>query len=149
RLLRSDDRSPVAPLPWLADALPPVESPPQRLHGLPRRADWRLSLHWPLDGGWSFGLVPGVAVDADVYGRRFPGGTLAVVLGRSWTARWRSFVDVAGDRRARATGGSPVALDAGIAFVASPTVQLDFAITRGLASPAAPVSAGAGIVAKF
>jgi hypothetical protein len=150
RLLRSDDRSPVAPLPWMADALPTVESPPLMLHGLPRRADWRLSLHWPLTGGWSFGLVPGVAVDADVYGRRFPGGTLAAVLGRSWSSRWRTFVDVAGDRLAVARGsGEPLSLDAGLAFIASPTVQLDFALTRGLVAPASALSAGAGIVAKF
>jgi len=149
RLLRSDDRTPVAAVAWMADALPPVESP-RMLHGLPRRADWRLSLHWGLAGGWSFGLVPGVAVDADVFGRRYPGGTLAVVLGKAWTPRWRTFVDLAGDRHT-ATGkdGPALALDLGLSYVASPTVQFDVALTRCVISAGAPVSAGAGIVARF
>lgn len=149
RLLRSDDRTPVAALPWMADALPALE-PSGLLHGLPRHADWRLSLHWGLAGGWSFGLVPGVAVDADVYGRRFPGGTLAVVLGKAWTPRWRTFVDLAGDRRTPSrTDGSPLALDLGLSYIASPSIQLDVALTRGIASSGAPLSAGAGIVARF
>jgi len=40
-------------------------------------------------------------------------------------------------------------VDAGITFVATPTTQIDFALTRGLSDTAPPFQAGLGVSSTF
>ena len=94
--------------------------------------------------------MPGMAIDMTPQGRRLATGTFAVTLGKSWSPQWRTFVDMARDRMATLQiAGASTSVDAGITFVATPTTQIDFAVTRGLSETAPPFQAGLGVSSSF
>ncbi|MEP6503491.1 MAG: hypothetical protein ABJD97_09185 [Betaproteobacteria bacterium] len=109
-----------------------------------------LSGEWSLPNDFSLGVMPGMAIDMTPQGRRLATGTFAVTLGKSWSPQWRTFVDMARDRMASVQmAGVSTTLDAGITFVATPTTQIDFAVTHGLSETAPPFQAGVGVSSTF
>jgi hypothetical protein len=109
-----------------------------------------LSGEWALPNDFSLGLMPGMAIDLSPQGRRLATGTFAVTLGKSWSPQWRTFVDMARDRMASVQmAGVSTTLDAGVTFVATPKVQIDFAVTHGLSETAPPFQAGVGLSSTF
>jgi hypothetical protein len=89
-------------------------------------------------------------VDYSAQGRRQATGTFAVTLGKTWSPQWRTFVDMARDRATMLqVAGVSTSVDAGITFVATPTTQIDFAVTRGLSDTAPPLQAGLGLSSTF
>jgi hypothetical protein len=93
--------------------------------------------------------MPGMAVDYSALGRRQSNATFAVTLGKTWSPQWRTFVDMARDRASVQVAGVSTSVDAGITFVATPTTQIDFAVTRGLSDTAPPFQAGLGLSSTF
>jgi hypothetical protein len=66
-------------------------------------------------------------------GRRYTAGIFGVVLGKQWSPRCRSFVEVAAPHIARTrNGGNVVTLDLGGAYLLTPLCQLDSALSSGL-----------------
>ena len=113
------------------------------------RPSLRAAVEWDLPEDFSLGVMPGVYMDR-VGGRRFAGGILAATLGKEWSPRWHSFVEVAGQQLvSKRNGGSVVTLDAGVAFVATPTLQFDVEASHGLTDAAPDVEAGVGMAIKF
>jgi hypothetical protein len=109
-----------------------------------------LSGEWALPNDFSLGVMPGMAIDMTSQGRRLATGTFAVTLGKSWSPQWRTFVDMARDRMASVQiAGASTTLDAGITFVATPSTQIDFAITHGLSETSPPFQAGLGLSSTF
>jgi hypothetical protein len=119
-------------------------------HNAALRPTTSLSGEWALPNDFSLGLMPGMAVDYSVQGRRQATGTFAVTLGKAWSPQWRTFVDMARDRQASLQiAGVSTSVDAGLTFVATPSTQIDFAVTRGLSDTAPPFQAGVGVSSNF
>ncbi len=73
-----------------------------------------------------------------------------MTLGKEWSPRWHSFLEVAGQQLAsRRNGGSVVTLDTGLAFVATPSLQFDVEVSRGLTDAAPDFESGVGVAIKF
>lgn len=126
-----DEESGRPGLAWLLHVDVDSGSPAFRGQGL--RPSLRMVAEWELPGGWSAGVMPGLYQDRDEQGRRYVGGILAAVLGKSLTADLRGFIELAGQQLAPARhGGHLITLDAGLALLLNPSTQLDLALARGL-----------------
>jgi hypothetical protein len=114
------------------------------------RPSLRAAIEWDLPDDFSLGVMPGAYVERNDAGRRYVGAILAATVGKAWSPRWHSFLEIAGQQLASArNGGSVVTLDAGLAFVATPTLQFDIELARGLSDAAPDVESGIGISLKF
>ena len=114
------------------------------------RPSLRAAIEWDLPEDFSLGVMPGVYVDRNDDGKRFAGGIFAVTLGKEWSPRWHSFLEVAGQQlTSKRNGGSVVTLDTGLAFVATPTLQFDVEVSRGLSDAAPDFESGVGVSIKF
>ena len=144
RVVHGDANSHVPSAAWMPD-LQAADA-----HNAALRPTMSLSGEWALPNDFSLGVMPGMAVDYSVQGRRQSTGTFAVTLGKTWSPQWRTFVDMARDRMASVQlAGVSTSVDAGITFVATPTTQIDFAVTRGLSDTAPPFQAGLGVSSSF
>jgi hypothetical protein len=144
RVLHGDVSSHVPSAAWMPD----LQTADSRTGAL--RPTMSLSGEWALPNDFSLGVMPGLVVDYTAQGRRQATGTFAVTLGKAWSPQWRTFVDMARDRAtAMQLAGVSTSVDAGITFVASPTTQIDFAVTRGLSDTAPPFQAGLGLSSTF
>jgi len=144
RVLHGDVSSHVPSAAWMPD----LQSADTRAGAL--RPTMSLSGEWALPNDFSLGVMPGMVVDYSAQGRRQATGTFAVTLGKSWSPQWRTFVDMARDRATTLqVAGVSTSVDAGITFVATPTTQIDFAVTRGLSDTAPPFQAGLGLSSTF
>lgn len=110
-----------------------VDSGSPALRGNGKRPMLRLATEWDLPGDMSLGLMHGIIANRNDDGRHFGAAMFGAVLDKEWTARWRSFVELAAPQIARArNGGSMLTADVGGAYLLSPRCQLDFALMRGL-----------------
>ena len=97
------------------------------------RPGLRAAVEWELPQGLSLGVMPGLVRDHDDEGRRAINGVFAVSLGKDWSDRLHTFVELAAPRIARARhGGTEASFDVGGAWALSKDVQLDAAVQRGL-----------------
>ena len=123
-----DDSLPA--IAWLLHA--DLETGARAFRGQGVRPSLRTVFEWELPADFSVGLMPGVIYDTTETHRRHAAGILAVVLGKSWTERFRTFVEISGQRIASSRhGGSTVTYDAGAAYLLSNDVQLDTAFSWG------------------
>lgn len=144
RVLHGDVSSHVPSAAWMPD-LQGAEGGAGAL-----RPTMSLSGEWALPDDFSLGVMPGMVVDYSAQGRRQATGTFAVTLGKSWSPQWRTFVDMARDGATTLqVAGVSTSVDAGVTFVATPTTQIDFALTRGLSDTAPPFQAGLGMSSRF
>jgi hypothetical protein len=143
-----DDKTGVPGIAWLAHMELPSGSSAFQGHGL--RPSLRAVAEWELPHDFSFGVMPGLMVDTGPDGKRFTGGIFAATVGKSWTAAWRTFIEVAGRQlAARRHGGSVVTFDAGTTYLVTDDLQLDFSMARGLSSAAPDLQWGIGISVRF
>jgi len=97
------------------------------------RPSLRLAAEWELADDFGLGLMPGLIYDKDAAGQRYVGAIFGIVLGKTWHERLRAFVELAAPQLARAShGGSVSTFDTGLAYLLTPTCQIDSAIARGL-----------------
>jgi hypothetical protein len=140
--LRAGNAGGFAGTPWLAGG--GGASNAWRAAGV--RPSARATAEWSLPQDFSLGLTPAILVDRDADGRRRAAGLLAVTLGKTWSSHWHGLVGLTG----RAGGADvPVALDAGLAYRASDTLQFDFSLSHGLGGGAPDVQAGLGLSTRF
>lgn len=111
-------------------------------------ADLRVAADWDFAPNWSLNPNIGVARVEDEEGRTFFARTFAATVGYNPTASLNLFVD-AGLQSPEAKGGrAAVIVDAGIAYLLTPDVQLDFSAGKGVRGNTPPrgfVSAGISI----
>jgi len=144
RVVHGDANSHVPVAAWMPD-MQAADA-----HDAALRPTMNLSGEWALPNDFSLGVMPGMAVDYSMGGRRQSTGTLAVTLGKTWSPQWRTFVDMARDRMGTLQmAGASTSVDAGVTFVAAPGTQIDFAITHGLGDTAPPFQAGVGVSSSF
>jgi hypothetical protein len=97
------------------------------------RPSLRLVGEWELPADFALGVMPGIASQTGADGKRFTAGIFGIVLGKEWSERFRSFVEISAPQVARGRdGGSQVSFDAGVAYLVSDHIQLDSALSRGL-----------------
>jgi hypothetical protein len=134
---------------WLADVETTMGSPAFRDRNI--RPSLRATAQWELPQHLSLGVMPGVYRDRGDDGRHFAAGVLAVTLGKSWTPRLQSFVELAGQRLSRAQpDASLLNIDTGLAFVASKTLQVHVVVSRSLSGSASQqVRGGLSVSSRF
>jgi hypothetical protein len=102
-----------------------------RGHGV--RPSLRLSAEWDLAGGYSLGVMPGVAVESDDDGRRYGYGILAATLGKELNERVRGYVELAAPQIARAShGATQASFDTGLTYLVNKDCQVDVSLVHGL-----------------
>jgi hypothetical protein len=133
---------------WLAHVDVDSGSPAFRGQGL--RPSLRMVAEWDLPQGFSVGVMPGLVADKNADGQHFVAGILALTVGKAWTPAWHSFIELAGQQlAARKNGGSVVTFDAGVAYLVTDSLQLDFAVARGLTASSPDLQWGAGLSIRF
>ena len=101
---------------------------------------------WALPQGLSLGIMPGIVRDHDEQGRRAINGIFAVSLGKDWTDRLHTFVELTAPRIARAShGGTEASFDFGGAWALTKDCQLDAAMQRGLSHNTADLTWTVGL----
>ena len=106
-----------------------IDSGSRPFRGEGVRPSVRLPLEWELPNDFSLGVMPGIVYDK-TNGSRHASGILAVVVGKEWTPRFRSFVEVAAERIASSrNGGSTVTYNLGAAYLLTNLVQIDSALS--------------------
>lgn len=135
-------------LAWLVHADLPSGARAFRGHGV--RPSVRLVAEWDLPQDYSLGVMPGLVRDSADDGHRYTAGILGVVVGKGWTAKFRTFAEVALPQIARREDGGTVALlDLGGAWLLSDDVQLDAAYSAGLTSRSPDHGVTVGVSARF
>ncbi len=88
---------------------------------------------WDLPGDMNLGVMPGFTSERNDNGERFTSAMFGMALGKNWTPRLSSYVELAAPRIAHARdGGSQVAAGFGSAFLLTPDCQIDAGILGGL-----------------
>jgi hypothetical protein len=134
---------------WLADVETTMGSPAFRDRDM--RPSLRATAQWALPQQMTLGLMPGVYRDRGDDGRHYAAGVFAVTLGKSWTPRLQSFVELAGQTLSRSqSGASLLDVDTGLAFVASRTLQVNAVLSRSLSGNASQqVRGGLSVSSRF
>ncbi|RXR02621.1 transporter [Pseudoxanthomonas composti] len=137
-----------ASLAWLLHV--DLPSGAREVRGDGARPSLRLVAEWELSDSVSLGMMPGVIYDQGDDGRRYSAGIFGVVVGKAWSDRSRSFVELALPQIAHADDGGTVALlDIGAAWLLSQDVQLDVVYSRGLNDRSPDHALGAGLSIRF
>jgi Putative MetA-pathway of phenol degradation len=96
------------------------------------RPSLRVSGEWGMGSGLGIGIMPGILYDRDGQDR-FLSGILGVVVGKGWTPKLGSFVELALEQIAATRhGGTVGAVGIGATYLVSPFWQLDTALSLGL-----------------
>jgi hypothetical protein len=134
---------------WLADVETTMGSPAFRDRNF--RPSLRATAQWELPQQLTLGVMPGLYRDRGDDGRHYAAGVLAVTLGKSWTPRLQSFVELAGQRASHSQSDeSLLDVDTGLAFVASKTLELDMVVSRSLSGNASQeVRGGLSVSSRF
>ena len=134
---------------WLADVETTMGSPAFRDRNF--RPSVRATAQWELPQQLTLGVMPGLYRDRGDDGRHFAAGVLAVTLGKSWTPRLQSFVELAGQCLSHSQAdASLLNVDTGVAFVASKTLQVDMVVSRSLSGSASQqVRGGLSVSSRF
>jgi hypothetical protein len=102
-----------------------------RGHGV--RPSLRLAAEWELAGGYSFGVMPGLAQESDDDGRRYGYAILAATIGKEFNERLHGFVELAAPQIARAShGGTQATFDTGLTWLVNKDFQVDVSLMHGL-----------------
>jgi hypothetical protein len=126
-----------------------VDSGSRAFRGEGIRPSVRAVFEWELPMEFSLGVMPGVIYDK-TDGHRHGAGIFAVVVGRSWTERFRTFVEVAGQRLASSrNGGNTVSYDVGAAYLITDKIQIDTAFQFGANSNTPDFAWTVGLSMKF
>ncbi|HEY0061724.1 MAG TPA: transporter [Telluria sp.] len=105
---------------------------------------------WELPAGMSLGVMPGVSWQRDDNGERYAAAIFGIVVGKEWNERLRSFLELSAPHIARSGhGGTESTVDVGVAWLVTPTVQLDTAFSRGLTRHTADQALTVGLSVKF
>ena len=134
---------------WLADVETTMGSPAFRDGHV--RPSLRATAQWALPQDMTLGVMPGLYRDRGDDGRHYAAGLLAVTLGKSWTPRLQSFVELAGQTLSRSqSDASLLNVDTGVAFTASRTLQVDMVVSRSLSGGASQqVRGGLSVSSRF
>jgi len=148
RVQEGDEAAGKPGLAWLLHVDVDSGSPAFRGQGL--RPSLRGVAEWDLPNGFSVGVMPGLLIDKNAEGRRFAAGIFAVTVSKEWAPGWHGFVELAGQQlAAKKNGGAVVTFDTGVSYLVTESMQVDFAIARGLTSDSPDFQWGLGFSIRF
>ena len=114
------------------------------------RPSLRSVMEWELPKDVSLGVMPGLAWENDETQGRYLSGIMAVVVGKSWTSKFRTFAEVSGQAlRAGRFGGNVVTYDAGAAWLLGNDLQLDVVGMWGATKNYRGATLGLGISRRY
>jgi hypothetical protein len=114
------------------------------------RPSLRLVAEWEFANEIGLGVQPGITADKNSDGKRFYAGQFGVVLGKNWTPKWRTYVELAVQQIARSKdGGNVVSFDFGSAYQLTKNTQIDIGVQRGLNRNTPDWTVGTGFSIKF
>ncbi|MBK1680884.1 hypothetical protein CKO20_10945 [Rhodocyclus tenuis] len=132
---------------WLLHA--DLASGSHNFRGQGTRPSLRAVMEWELAERWSFGAMPGLAVER-AEGERHVSGSLGLMLGRQLSERWRVLGELALPRIATArNGGNEAFLNFAVAWLLSNDTQLDLSAQRGLNERSVGRGGGVGLSMRF
>lgn len=112
--------------------------------------DLRLAADWDFAQNWSLNPNVGVGLVEDGEGQTFFARTFAATLSYNPTASLSLFVDGGLQSPEKRGGRASVILDAGISYLLTPNMQLDFSTGKGVRGNTSPRAfASAGISTRF
>ena len=112
--------------------------------------DFRLAADWDFAPGWSLNPNLGVAIYEDGQQQLFSAGLFAMTLTYSQSKTLSFFVDTGMQSPEEKNGKSAITYDAGVAYLISRDVQLDFSVGAGAAGTTTPRAfLSAGISVRF
>lgn len=127
-----------------------LDSGSTALRGSGVRPSVRVAAEWELPGGLSAGVMPGLSYENNDAGQRFTNGIFAVVVGKALTERFRTFAEVSLPQIASsADGGTQASFNTGVAYLISPNVQVDAALSKGLNHRTADLGMTVGLSFKL
>ncbi|WCE03702.1 transporter [Pseudoxanthomonas sp. JBR18] len=137
-----------ATLAWLLHV--DLPSGAHSVRGRGARPSLRLVAEWELSDSVSAGVMPGLIHDADEDGHHYTAGIFGAVLGKAWSERSRSFVEVALPQIAHHDDGGTLAqLNVGSAWLLNQDVQVDVVYSHGLNDRSPDHAVGAGLSFRF
>ncbi len=109
-----------------------ISSGSDEFRGHGARPSVRGVAEWEFPYDLSLGVMPGVIYDVDQEDKRFIGGIIGLVVGKSWTDNFRTFLEVAGQQlTSKKHGGNVITYDAGAAYLLRANLQVDTAASIG------------------
>lgn len=114
------------------------------------RPSLRVVAEWELPNDWSVGVMPGLFVDKNEDGDRYVGGIAAVTVGKSWTDRFKTFFELAGQQLAsRKNGGNIATWDTGATYLITNDVQVDVSFSWAATKETPDFAWGVGLAVRF
>ncbi len=115
-----------------------------------KRPSVRVAADWDLPDEFSLGMTAGVVRERNPLGGHYASGVLSASLGKNWTDRFSTYVEVALPQIASgANGGSSASFDFGGAYLLSDNWQVDTGFARGLNRNTADISWTVGLSTRF
>jgi hypothetical protein len=109
-----------------------------------------LPIVWNLPNGMSLGIMPGVYFDKNSENKRFTSTQLGVVLSKSFNEKWGGYVEWAAPQITSAkNGGNITVMDAGVNYLISNDLMLDFSVLKGISKKSPSVQVGLGLSMRF
>lgn len=114
------------------------------------RPSLRYVAEWELANDFSIGIMPGLIYDVNDDRDRYWAGILGLVVGKSFTEKFRGFVEFGGQSiTTKKNGGSQLTFDIGVAYLVSDLIQLDVLYNRGLNTYTPDDFVGMGLSIKY
>jgi hypothetical protein len=133
---------------WLANVETTTGSPAFR--GNDFRPSLRATAEWELPHDLTLGLMPGVYRDRDDNGKHYAAGVLALTLGKAWTPRLHTFVELAGEHVSQPQrSGAQANIDTGVAFLATQSLQVAAVVSRGFMNSSQSERGGLSVSSHF
>lgn len=127
-----------------------IPSGSQAFRGKGVRPSLRAVAEWELPNDLSLGVMPGLIYNKNDSDKRFVGGILGIVLGKSWNDHFRTFVELAAPQITNSDNGGTVStLDIGGAYLIDKHLQIDAVVSKGLNKNTADLAFGVGLSIKF
>lgn len=133
---------------WLLHA--DLETGSRAFRGDGVRPSLRFVAEWDLPNDWSVGVMPGVFVEKNEDGDRYVGGIAAVTVGKSWTDRFRTYFELAGQQLAsKKNGGNIATWDTGATYLITNDVQVDIGFSWAATKETPDFAWGVGLGVRF
>jgi Putative MetA-pathway of phenol degradation len=114
------------------------------------RPSLRYVAEWELANDYSMGVMPGLIYEVNDTGDRYWAGIFGLVVGKSFSDKFRGFVEFGGQSiTSRRNGGSQLTFDIGVAYLLNDLVQLDLLYNRGLNQYTPDDNIGLGLSVKY
>ena len=139
----------LSQLAWDAHADVLSGAPPPRAGNV--RRSLRITAMWDTPEDMSIGFTPGFTRGGGMAFEHYVAGLEVSTVDKTKTARWRSFVELSGEKLAfnNVIDNNTAHVAAGASYAASASTQLDFAVSRGTTWTSTDLQSSVGLSVHF